>query len=322
MSNVTRICVEKVLPHHRSHYAAISGNEELRAAFYENKVWPSKSEIKIGFLDSPTSANKRTDIATLKSVGQHIDPLQETLKDTPIKDAVRTIVKQRIQPLVGLEFSFVPDEEAKTADVRISFKDPDGAWSLVGTDAQHPSQDGKATMNLGWFDVGTVIHEFGHVLGMIHEHQNPKGLQIDWNVPAVNSYMSRTQGWDPQEVKTNVLNRYKADQINGSAFDPLSVMLYFFPGSLTLNNEGTRQNFSLSGEDAVWISKTYPGGSLSPSKFYHKAYDRSLESSLQESKADLAEMSGKTPHTIALVVFVILLLAGIGVLIWWLLKKK
>lgn len=36
-------------------------------------------------------------------------------------------------------------------------------------------------MNFGWVDVPTVIHEMGHMLGMIHEHQNPKGQNIDWN---------------------------------------------------------------------------------------------------------------------------------------------
>ena len=37
----------------------------------------------------------------------------------------------------------------------------------------------QATMNLGWQDEGVVLHEFGHTLGFIHEHQNPEG-GIQW----------------------------------------------------------------------------------------------------------------------------------------------
>jgi hypothetical protein len=32
-----------------------------------------------------------------------------------------------------------------------------------------------------------VIHEFGHALGLIHEHQNPSG-GIQWNKPVVCRY--------------------------------------------------------------------------------------------------------------------------------------
>lgn len=40
-------------------------------------------------------------------------------------------------------------------------------------------------MNLGWFDVSAVLHEFGYVLGMIHEHQSPLDKPIDWNQKAL-----------------------------------------------------------------------------------------------------------------------------------------
>ena len=322
-SNVTRICVEKILPHHQSHYDKIKDNGHLSAAFFKSKLWKAGSTIKVGFLDNPSPTQPRTSVADMKRVGRRIDPLQKELANTPLKEAVKTVIAKRIQPLVNLKFVFVSDDKAHDADVRISFADENASWSLVGTDAQHHSTKGSATMNLGWFDVGTYIHEFGHVLGMIHEHQNPRGKVIDWDVPKVEAYMKETQGWDEDQVKTNVLNRYKKDQINGSKFDPLSVMLYFFPAKLTLNHEGSKQNFSLSGIDSVWISKNYPGGDQSPATFYPKAYGVSLKKSIQESNDLRNVTSGGKSHVLLYVLIGVGALVMIsGLIIWLVLRKR
>ena len=39
-------------------------------------------------------------------------------------------------------------------------------------------------MNLGFLDGGTAAHEFGHAIGLGHEHQNPAG-GIEWNEEVV-----------------------------------------------------------------------------------------------------------------------------------------
>lgn len=318
-SEVTRICVEKILPVHQDHYDSVKDDGHLSAAFWSSKLWPQNSTITISFLDDPSPGQPRTSIETMEKVGRNIDPLQKTLANAPLKEAVKTVVAKRIQPLVNLTFKFVKDKDSN-ADIRISFADENAAWSLVGTDSQHASAKKKgASMNLGWFDVGTYIHEFGHALGMIHEHQNPRGENIDWNVPKVEAYMAETQGWDKQQVDTNVINRYKIDQINGSKFDPLSVMLYFFPAKLTNNNEGTKQNFSLSGIDAEWISKSYPGGPMTPQAFYQQAYGESLESSIRESQYLRDRMKG-IPKWLAILLVVIGVLL-VGGLAFWLVRR-
>ena len=112
-------------------------------------------------------------------------------------------------------------------------------------------------MNFGWFDVATVMHEFGHVLGMIHEHQNPNGNQIPWNTEAVYDWGKRTQGWDQKTIYNNIIKPYNVDSINGSVYDPKSIMLYFFPPSLTLNNKGTEQNNILSFGDVIYLADVY-----------------------------------------------------------------
>lgn len=102
----------------------------------------------------------------------------------------------------------------------------------IGTDAL--SREGS-TMNFGWLTPTTpneeysrvVIHEFGHVLGCIHEHQSPVS-SICWNEQAVIDYFRNTQGWDEPTTRFNVLEKESPIGTNFSAFDRNSIMLYFF----------------------------------------------------------------------------------------------
>lgn len=112
----------------------------------------------------------------------------------------------------------------------------------------------------------------------IHEHQNPRGKGIDWNKPNVYAWAESTQGWDKATTDKNILNRYDITQINGSEFDPLSIMLYFFPAKLTNNDKGTAENLRISPTDAKWLAKEYPNGSMSPSDFYQNVYGVDIDS--------------------------------------------
>jgi hypothetical protein len=66
--------------------------------------------------------------------------------------------------------------------------------------------------------------------------------------------------WDEATTRHNILRRYSADQINGTAFDRDSIMLYFFPDTWTLNGIGTKANDILSALDKSFIAgaKMYP----------------------------------------------------------------
>ena len=85
----------------------------------------------------------------------------------------------------GISFDFGPEPGLnscggeKPFDVRVAFE-AKGFWSYIGSDARNVSQD-KPTINLQGlgekFDVRArraVLHEFGHVLGVLHEEQNPQ----------------------------------------------------------------------------------------------------------------------------------------------------
>jgi hypothetical protein len=326
--NQERICVQQILPKHLQElnsydHPSISKEhrKRLQAAFFTKKLWKQGSKITIGFLDKGNQI-PRTTMQALEAGGdteEQIDPLQKTTEKLPVQQAVKKIVKERIQPLVNLRLEFVDDPTQ--ANIRISFDPDGGAWSLVGTDALH--QKKGATMNLGWFDVPTVMHEFGHMLGMIHEHQNPRGDKIKWDESAVFKWAKSTQGWSEKMTEQNIIDRYDISSINGSNFDPQSIMLYFFPGSLTTNNKGTHQNLELSGLDVEWISKMYPTKQgETATQFYKRVYDTSLQDNIEKSKQLATEMEvvGSTSHgnTILIIACVILaILALFGLFMWW-----
>lgn len=303
-----KICIQKFLPHHKALIDKINESTgpvstHLAAAFYKSKIWPAFSEIFVTFTDENPQIT-RTPISAMKTTNSSIDPLQTYFSNNPsipIPKAIEKIVKERLEPIINIKFTFTDIDRAKNEPnhVRVSFDPDGGAWSLVGTDAINQKSDPQhhhPTMNLGWFDVATVMHEFGHVLGLVHEHQNPKGQSIKWNDEAVYAWANQTQGWTKAETDTNILNKYSNDKINGSSFDPLSVMLYFFPSSLTTNHKGTAQNLRISGQDALWLNKTYPGSAETPTTYYPKTYDISLDKSLTQSKSLASSSNDLSRH--------------------------
>lgn len=166
--------------------------------------------------------------------------------------------------VANLKFAF---DDAPNAEIRIAFDPNDGAWSYVGTDCRGIPAN-QPTMNLGFLDGGTAGHEFGHAIGLAHEHQNPDG-GIQWNEAVVIKELAGSPNfWDEATTRHNVLRKYTADQLNGTAFDRDSIMLYFFPASWTLNGIATKANDVLSATDKAFIAsaKMYPPTAPTPAE--------------------------------------------------------
>ena len=97
----------------------------------------------------------------------------------------------------NIRFQFVDD--ASEAEIKVHFKQGEGSWSVVGRDALLVGLN-FPTMNFGWLDDNTtdmefsrtVLHEFGHALGLIHEHQSP-AAGIQWDKEKVYKFFRDTQ---------------------------------------------------------------------------------------------------------------------------------
>lgn len=150
------------------------------------------------------------------------------------------------------------------AMIRISFDADKGSWSLMGKDCMMTSRL-QPTMNFGWIDKNlpsralrrVVIHEFGHALGCVHEHQNPEG-GVPWNVHAVYEYYERTCKWNKAMVDSNILETYDMDMNLSSDFDPSSIMMYPIPQELTMGDYEVGWNTEMSDGDKKFIAKAYP----------------------------------------------------------------
>ncbi|MDQ6681619.1 MAG: M12 family metallopeptidase [Pseudomonadota bacterium] len=155
------------------------------------------------------------------------------------------------------------------AEIRISFYADEGSWSAVGRDALNAAYfpAHQPTMNFGWVrddsdpveDRAVVLHEFGHALGCIHEHQAPTFTR-KWNEAAVMKYFSgKPNYWDKESIRQNVLQKYSATGIEATEFDPKSIMLYSFDAALFADGLGpTNENSTLSTLDTTMIKKMYP----------------------------------------------------------------
>lgn len=154
------------------------------------------------------------------------------------------------------------------AEIRISFYADAGSWSAVGRDALNtryfPTH--QPTMNYGWLRDDTadseyqrvVLHEFGHALGCIHEHQSPQFTR-QWNVEAVMKYFQGPPNyWDAAAIQHNVLQKYSPQGVSATRFDARSIMLYAFDAALFADGLGpTNSNTTVSQSDIQMIRAMY-----------------------------------------------------------------
>ena len=148
-------------------------------------------------------------------------------------------------PYANIFFDFGSDPDA---EIRITFTKGESC-SFVGMEALQVPLN-LPTMKLALTPSSSdevfshvVLHEFGHVLGLIHEHQNPVGV-IKWNKKAVYKELTAPPyEWTPEQIEINIFESLSIAQIQFTSFDQWSIMLYPIPARWTLDGFSCKWNY-------------------------------------------------------------------------------
>ncbi|KAI1759845.1 hypothetical protein GGR53DRAFT_470908 [Hypoxylon sp. FL1150] len=124
----------------------------------------------------------------------------------------------------NIELTFV---DSGDSDILIALDSRLGSWSHIGRECQKYSANNEPSMNLGCIHknrfIGdirfTILHEFGHALGAIHEHSSPYAQTV-WNREKVYQDLgSPPDYWNKESVGKILFTYYSlANPLREEAF--------------------------------------------------------------------------------------------------------
>jgi Astacin (Peptidase family M12A) len=167
--------------------------------------------------------------------------------------------------------------EIPKADMRITFAQK-GNWSFVGTDSLNPKVIEKGpslsieTKGIPFERLNKqrmeeiVLHEVGHALGLLHEHQSPESkCEEEFNWGKIFEYGRNYLRWDERTIRTNFEAYFVSPRLRTTPYDKLSIMHYSLPEWMFKNGKNSRcyirQPTTISNLDRSTILAAYPAES-------------------------------------------------------------
>lgn len=240
---------------------------------------------------------------------------------------------------VRLEFGEPGNYRSCTGDpseaIKVDFLDSgpkSGFWSALGT----LSRKEEHSLNLSYLGKDKlpvdrqgksmpeaearrlILHEFGHAIGLVHEHQSPKAqCGKEYYEEAVLAY-GALRGWPRDQTIRNFQQYNEVEELNASNVDRKSIMHYSLPPWLFKTGEKSACfvpiNFDLSDGDKEFAARIYPvsrgtgpvagapaptltrGVAASPAKLIQEYTELLQKSGLPQARIDqlVAEFSRET----------------------------
>lgn len=116
----------------------------------------------------------------------------------------------------------------------------------------------RVTMNLANFSRRRVVqHEFGHALGLRHEHRFPDAIEFNRDVVIADA--RARWGWSEAQTERNILDPLSknAQCIGDPSFNPRSVMIYPIPKTWTRSGKSYGGNNPISNRDRRCLIGVY-----------------------------------------------------------------
>jgi Astacin (Peptidase family M12A) len=151
---------------------------------------------------------------------------------------------------------------AEPSNVRVKFGTEEENYSLPGSDAiQINPAEQTLQLEFALFRDSirlkrTVLHQFGHALGLMHEH-SPPDAGIQWNKDTMYRHYAKL-GWDSEMVDAQIFDLLNHHYSNSFGYDSKSIMRYPIPSWQTNNKFSVGWNNKISEGDKLLAGMIYP----------------------------------------------------------------
>lgn len=162
------------------------------------------------------------------------------------------ILKKEAFPYINLNFKL----GNKQPQISIQTNAPKKSAAVSGNTQGVGTREPK--ISLWTLKQGTVLHEFGHALGLKHEQTNPSpNNEIAWNVDTVLKKY-KTKNWKESEIYKQIINRDTSNQALYTKWDSKSIMNYNITDpDLTKNKMKLFRGTEYSDGDKLWLKVKY-----------------------------------------------------------------